>query len=58
VWGATLFCRLLAHADLESAMEDANRNAARNVEHRGAAGLYRHLAGKLSHMGTSAEGSM
>jgi len=50
VWGATLFCRLLAHADLESAMKEANRFAARNVEHRGATGLFRHLAGKLSHM--------
>ena len=57
VWGATLFCRLLAAADLETAMHDANRFAARNVEHRGATGLYRHLAGKLSHAGGSPEGS-
>jgi sugar/nucleoside kinase (ribokinase family) len=50
VWGATLFCRLLAQADLEGAMTEANRFAARNVEHRGATGLFRHLAGKLSHV--------
>jgi sugar/nucleoside kinase (ribokinase family) len=49
VWGATLFCRLLGADDLESAMREANRCAARNVEHRGARGLYRHLTGKLSH---------
>jgi sugar/nucleoside kinase (ribokinase family) len=57
VWGATLFCRLLAAAELETAMQDANRFAARNVEHRGATGLYRHLAGKLSHVGSYPEGS-
>jgi sugar/nucleoside kinase (ribokinase family) len=50
VWGATLFCRLLAGVDLEAAMMEANRFAARNVEHRGATGLFRHLAGKLSHI--------
>ncbi len=49
VWGATTFARLLAGDDLESAMAEANRVAARNVEHRGARGLYRHLAGRLSH---------
>jgi sugar/nucleoside kinase (ribokinase family) len=62
VWGATLFCRLLARADLEPAMQDANRFAARNVEHRGATGLFRHLAGKLSHIangvGNGEEGSV
>ncbi|MGE0159419.1 MAG: carbohydrate kinase family protein [Gemmatimonadales bacterium] len=57
VWGATLFCRLLAERDLEAAMQQANRFAARNVEHRGATGLYRHLAGKLSHAGRIDEGS-
>jgi hypothetical protein len=50
VWGAALFCRLLAGLDLEAAMRDANRLAARNVEHRGASGLWRHLEGKLSHV--------
>jgi hypothetical protein len=54
VWGATAFARLLAGDDLEVAMREANRHAARNVEHRGARGLYRHLAGRLSHVeGTS-----
>jgi sugar/nucleoside kinase (ribokinase family) len=50
VWGATCFARLLAGDDLMTAMQQANRFAARNVEHRGARGLYRHLAGKLSHV--------
>ena len=50
VWGATLYCGLLAGLDLEGAMREANRLAARNVEHRGATGLFRHLAGKLSHV--------
>ncbi len=50
VWGATLFSRLLAGDDLVTAMQEANRLAARNVEHRGARGLFRHLAGKLSHV--------
>jgi sugar/nucleoside kinase (ribokinase family) len=49
VWGATFFARLLAGDGLEAAMLEANRLAARNVEHRGARGLYRHLAGGLSH---------
>lgn len=53
VWGATCFTRLLAGDDLVTAMHQANRLAARNVEHRGARGLYRHLAGKLSHVGES-----
>jgi hypothetical protein len=50
VWGATVFARLLAGDDLEAAMREANRLAARNVEHRGARGLYRHLVGRLSHV--------
>lgn len=50
VWGATLFSRLLGGDGLESAMREANRLAGRNVEHRGARGLYRHLAGRLSHV--------
>jgi len=47
VWGATFFARLLARDGLENAMADANRAAARNVEHRGAAGLHRHLRGMI-----------
>ncbi|HET9949505.1 MAG TPA: carbohydrate kinase family protein [Longimicrobiales bacterium] len=50
VWGATTFARLLAGDALEEAMREANRVAARNVEHRGARGLFRHLAGRLSHV--------
>lgn len=50
VWGATTFARLLAGDGLERAMIEANRLAGRNVEHRGARGLYRHLAGRLSHV--------
>jgi sugar/nucleoside kinase (ribokinase family) len=49
VWGATFFGRLLAGDGLEVAMREANRLAARNVEHRGARGLFRHLGGRLSH---------
>lgn len=49
VWGATFFARLLAGDDLEAAMGQANRLASRNVAHRGARGLYRHLVGRLSH---------
>jgi hypothetical protein len=41
---------LLAGDGLEGAMTQANRFAARNVDHRGARGLYRHLAGRLSHV--------
>lgn len=50
VWGATFFSRLLAGDGLDEAMQEANRMAARNVEHRGARGLYRHLGGHLSHV--------
>ncbi len=50
VWGATMFARLLGGDDLEAAMVEANRLACRNVDHRGARGLYRHLAGRLSHV--------
>ena len=50
VWGATFFARLLAGDDLDVAMGEANRLASRNVEHRGARGLYRHLSGRLSHV--------
>lgn len=48
VWGATVFSRLLAGDGLEEAMAEANRMAARNVEHRGSRGLHRHLRGRLS----------
>lgn len=47
VWGATFFGRLLAGDGLEAAMARANRSAARNVAHRGARGLHRHLLGTL-----------
>lgn len=50
VWGATAYARLLAGDELEVAMREANKLAGRNVEHRGARGLYRHLAGRLSHV--------
>jgi len=49
VWGATFFARLLAGDGLEDAMGEANRLASLNVQHRGARGLFRHLAGRLSH---------
>lgn len=48
VWGATFFARLLAGDALEEAMAEANRLASRNVLHRGARGLFRHLSGRLS----------
>jgi len=47
VWGATFFTRLLAGSELEPAMADANRAAAKNVEYRGAGGLHRHLRGRI-----------
>jgi hypothetical protein len=48
VWGATYVSRLLAGDDMEDALRAAHRAAARNVEHRGATGLARHLRGELS----------
>jgi sugar/nucleoside kinase (ribokinase family) len=48
VWGATCFCRLLAHNSLEDAMGEANRAAGRNVQHRGASGLNHFLRGRIS----------
>ena len=48
VWGATFFSRLLAGDRLAEAMRAAHRAGARNVEHRGATGLSRHLRGELS----------
>lgn len=47
VWGATHFSRLLAGDSLADAMHAAHVAAARNVEHRGATGLARHLRGEL-----------
>ncbi len=48
VWGATFFSRLLAGESLEAAMRRAHEAAGRNVRHRGATGLARHLRGELS----------
>jgi hypothetical protein len=48
VWGATYFSRLLAGDKLGDAILTAHRDAARNVEHRGATGLSNHLRGKIS----------
>ena len=48
VWGATLLAQLLGGDQLQSAMIQANRIAAKNVRHRGASGLHRHLRGPLS----------
>ncbi|HET7583518.1 MAG TPA: PfkB family carbohydrate kinase [Gemmatimonadaceae bacterium] len=48
VWGATYVSRLLAGDPMDDALRAAHRAAARNVEHRGATGLSRHLRGELS----------
>ena len=48
VWGATLLAGLLRGDQLEPAMAQANRVAAKNVAHRGVSGLHRHLRGRLS----------
>jgi pfkB family carbohydrate kinase len=48
VWGATYFSRLLAGDNLADAMQTALVAAARNVGHRGAAGLAHYLRGELS----------
>jgi hypothetical protein len=48
VWGATYFSRLLAGEHIAEAMRVALVAAARNVDHRGATGLARHLRGELS----------
>ncbi|HLU25824.1 MAG TPA: carbohydrate kinase family protein [Longimicrobiales bacterium] len=47
VWGSTCFARLLAGDPLREAMVAANRAAARNVQHRGATGLYHFLQGRI-----------
>jgi hypothetical protein len=43
VWGATCFVELVRGRRLSDAMTASNRAAARNVDHRGAEGLYQHL---------------
>ena len=43
VWGATCFVELMQGRVLSQAMARSNRAAARNVDHRGADGLYGHL---------------
>ena len=48
VWGATYFSRLLAGESITESMRAALVAAARNVDHRGATGLARHLRGELS----------
>lgn len=53
VFGATLFARLLAGADLEGAIRDANHMARRNVSYRGATGLQQYLRGALARGGTA-----
>ena len=47
VWGATCFSRLLQGDSLREAIDAAHRAAARNVAHRGATGLARHLRGEI-----------
>ncbi len=47
VFGATCFARLLAGDDVPTALDAANRAAARNAGFRGAGGLMRHLRGEL-----------
>jgi len=53
VFGATLFARLLAGADLETAIREANRMARRNVSYRGATGLQHYLRGALARSGAA-----
>ncbi len=48
VWGATCFSRLLHGDSLRSSIDAAHAAAARNVSHRGATGLTRHLRGEIS----------
>ena len=47
-FGATLCARLLAGADVEEGIRDANACAARNVACRGATGLLHHLRGGIA----------
>jgi hypothetical protein len=53
VFGSTLFARLLAGAELETAIRDANRMARRNVSYRGASGLQHYLRGALARSGAA-----
>ncbi len=48
VFGATLMARLLADEELEAALREANRLAARNVAAHGATGLQHHLRGEIA----------
>lgn len=48
VWGCTCLFEMLKGGGLVEAMRAANRAAARNVEHRGATGLYHHLRGRIA----------
>lgn len=48
VWGSTFFMRLLMGDDVRSAMVEANRAGARNVQHRGATGLHQFLKGRIA----------
>jgi len=48
VWGATCFSRLLHGDTLRESIDAAHTAAARNVAHRGATGLTRHLRGEIS----------
>lgn len=45
VWGTTLFCALLGGDPLDAAIRAAHVRAARKMAHRGADGLFAHLAG-------------
>ncbi len=47
VWGATFFMRLLLGDTVPAAMTEANRMAARNVQHHGASGLHQFLKGRI-----------
>lgn len=51
VWGATFLARLLGGDQLQPAMIQANRVAAKNMGHRGASDLHRHLRDRLSTQG-------
>ena len=48
VWGGTAIGRLLAGEALETALRTAHAMAVRNLDHRGARGLYHHLSGRLA----------
>jgi sugar/nucleoside kinase (ribokinase family) len=48
VFGATLVARLLEGGDVEAALAEANRLAARNVSARGATHLHYHLRGAIA----------